>query len=105
MIYIELMSLIEINDEIFIIWVFHGWLKIVFLISENYWCNSNHINHIRVIDIEHVQLKPLISKNGLVLIGIPEVLFIAEEITSTVSEGISDTVDCFWLIDDIEIEL
>ena len=37
--------------------------------------------------------------------GILEVLFVVRAVVSTVSEGISDTVDCSWLIDDIEIEL
>ena len=37
--------------------------------------------------------------------SISEVLFVAEAVTSTVSENISDIIDCFWLIDDIEIEL
>ena len=100
-----LMNLIEVDDEIFIIWVFHSWLKIAFLISESYQCNNNHINCARFIDIKHVQLKLLIFKNDLILIGISEVPFIAEAVASTMSEDISNTVDCFWLINDIEIEL
>ena len=99
------MNLIEINGEIFIIWVFHNWLEIAFLILKDYWHNSNHLNCIRLIDIEHVQLKPLTFKDDLILVGISEVPFIAEAITSTANESISDTVNHFWLIDDIEIEL
>ena len=37
--------------------------------------------------------------------SISEVLFITEVITSTVNESISDTVDHFWSINDVEIEL
>ena len=98
------MSLIEVNDEIFIIWVFYSWLEIVFLILKSYWCNNSHINHIRVINIEHVQLKLLTFKNDLVLMSISEVFFIVEVIASIMCEGISDIVDCSWLIDNIEIE-
>ena len=100
-----LMSLIEISDEIFIIWVFHDWLEIVLLILKSYWCNDNCFNCVRLIDIEHVQLKLLTSKNDLILVGILGVLFIARTIASTVNEGINDTVDCSWSIDDIEIKL
>ena len=76
-----LMDLIEVSDEIFIIWVFYDWLEIVFLALEGYQCNSSHINCIRVIDIEHVQLKPLTFKDGLVLVGTLGVLFIAGAVT------------------------
>ena len=72
---------------------------------KGYQCNSSHINHIRIINIEHVQLKLLTSKDGLVLVDISGVLFVAGAVTSTAGEGISDTVDCSQLIDDIEIEL
>ena len=37
--------------------------------------------------------------------SISEILFVAEIVASMMSESISDTVDHFWLIDDIEIEL
>ena len=90
-----LMSLIEVSDKIFIIWVFHSWLKIAFLILKGYQHNSNHINHIRVISIKHVQLKLLTSKNGLVLVSILGVLFIMGAVISTAGESISDTVDYF----------
>ena len=99
------MGLIEVSGEIFIIWVFHSWLEIAFLILKSYQYNSNCFNCIRLINIEHVQLKPLIFKNDLILVGILGILFIVRAITSTVSEDISDTVDCSWLIDDIEIKL
>ena len=99
------MSLIEISGEIFIIWVFYDWLEIVLLTLKDYWCNSNCINCIRFINIEYVQLKLLTFKNDLILMGISKVLFIVKAITSTAGEGISDTVDCSQLIDDIEIEL
>ena len=36
--------------------------------------------------------------------GILKVFFVAETVASIMSEGISDTVDCFQLINDIEIE-
>ena len=89
------MSLIEIEGEIFIVWVFYDWLEIVFLTSEGYQCNSNHINHIKIIDIEHVQLKPLTFKNDLILMGILGVLFIAEAIASITDKSISNIVNCF----------
>ena len=104
MICTELINLIEVNNEIFIIWIFYSWLKIAFLILKNYWCNSNCINCIRFINIEYVQLKLLTFKNSLILISILRVLFIAEIITSTADENISNTVNYFWLINDIEIE-
>ena len=37
--------------------------------------------------------------------GILEVLFITGAITNMADKGISDTVDYFWPIDDIEIKL
>ena len=104
MVYTELIDLIEISDEIFIIWIFYSWLKIVFLILKNYQHNNGHINHIKIINIKHVQLKLLIFKNNLILMSISEVLFIIKTITSIINEGINNTVDCFQLIDDIEIK-
>ena len=98
------MSLIEIDDKIFLIWVFHSWLKIAFLTSENYQHNNSYINCVKIINIEHVQLKLLIFKNDLILMGILGILFIAEAIISTASEGISNIIDCSQLINDIEIE-
>ena len=99
------MSLIEVSDEIFIVWIFYSWLEIVFLTLKGYWHNSNHLNCIKLINIEHIQLKPLIFKNDLILIGILEVLFIAEVIASIINESISNTVNHSQLINDIEIEL
>ena len=99
------MSLIKVDDEIFIIWVFYDWLKIILLTLKGYQCNSNCINYIRFINIEHVQLKLLIFKNDLILMGISEIPFIIELIASMINKSISDTVDHFWLINDIEIEL
>ena len=95
MVYTELIGLIEVDDEIFIIWVFHSWLKIVFLTSESYQHNNSYVNHIKIIDIEHVQLKPLTFKNDLILMSILGVLFVAETVISTTDESISDTVDHF----------
>ena len=83
---------------------FYGWLKIVFLISENYQCNSNHINCVRIIDIEYVQLKVLIFKNNLILMSISEILFIIKVVISITDKNINDTVNHFQLINDIEIE-
>ena len=37
--------------------------------------------------------------------SISEVFFVAEAVASMTGESINDTVDCFWLINDIEIEL
>ena len=99
------MNLIKINDEIFIIWVFHSWLEMMLLTLKGYWHNSNYINCAKLIDIEYVQLKPLTFKNDLILVSILEVPFIVEVIISIADENISDIVNCFWSIDDIEIEL
>ena len=104
MIYTEFISLIEINDEIFIVWIFYSWLKMMLLILKNYWCNSNYINYIKFIDIEHVQLKLLTFKNNLILMGILKIPFIVRAIASMVSKDINDTVNCFQLINDIKIE-
>ena len=80
-------------------------MKIAFLISENYQHNSSHINCVKIINIEHVQLKLLTFKNDLILMGISKVFFITETVISTADENISNIVDHFWLINDIEIEL
>ena len=76
----------------------------MFLISEGYQHNSDSINYIKIINIKHVQLKLLIFKNNLILIGILEVLFIVEVITSTAGESINNIINCSQLINDIEIE-
>ena len=75
------------------------------LILKDYQYNNNYINYIKLINIKHVQLKLLIFKNNLILMGISEILFIVKIITSTVCESISNTVDCFQSINNIEIEL
>ena len=77
----------------------------IFLTSEDYWHNSNCINYAKFINIKHVQLKLLIFKNDLILVDILKISFIAKAIASIMNENISDTVNYFWLINDIKIEL
>ena len=75
------------------------------LISKDYQHNNNHINCIKFINIEHIQLKLLIFQNDLILMSISEVLFIAEAIISTTYKSINNTVDHFQSINDIKIKL
>ena len=37
--------------------------------------------------------------------NILEILFVAETVTSITDKNINDIINCFWLINDIEIEL